>query len=108
MFMQDQKWLDSYYYIYHAWNKKLGHEKVLLVHYEDMMLNLEHELIRILDFLDVKVSEKVLKCVIEEHSTGNFKRGRKVQFDAQTLFSEDNLNLLKEMKEKLLHEIKSN
>ncbi|XP_071818232.1 sialate:O-sulfotransferase 1-like isoform X2 [Apostichopus japonicus] len=48
----------------------------MIVYYEDLLLNTEHELRRLLTFLNVQPDERRIQCILKEN-TGNYKRKHK-------------------------------
>ena len=52
------------------------HGPLLVIHYSDLVENLEQELRRVLDFLSVSFTEADMKCV-EERKEGIYRRKKK-------------------------------
>ena len=63
-----------------TWLSKASSIKTLVVQYENIQTNFTHELKRMLEFLDMPVTEERLKCV-EQNKEGLFKRKVHLNFD---------------------------
>ena len=69
----------------HTWLNQ-NHFPVLVVQYETLVRDTRKQLERILQFLEIPVSNKTLQCTLE-NDTGKFKRTRHLNFDP---FSQEN------------------
>ena len=69
--------------LYNYWLSPTLPLPVLVVQYEDMVNNLEVELKRMLQFLDIEYSEEDVACVLA-NPYGRFKRSKHIDFDPYT------------------------
>jgi len=67
--IKTESWLN----FYSDWLETSQPENILVIHYENIKINLRHSLRRILDFLSLEEDEGRLRCTVE-HNTGLFKR----------------------------------
>ena len=63
----------------HTWLKE-SRVPVHIVQYERLRVNLTQEVAKMLDFLDVPVSDEVIECV-SKNGEGHFKRNNHLKFD---------------------------
>ena len=64
---------------------------VHVVQYEELVRNTREELVKILDFLEVKVSEDEIDCAVE-NSEGPFKRTSHLNFDPFSKANKETVN----------------
>lgn len=73
-------------YLIHMWLSQSDTE-VLVVQYENLVVNLKEELLKILGFLNFEVSSAGLECAMRE-SQGIFKRSHHLNFSP---YSKENI-----------------
>ena len=90
----------SWAYFIHTWLSQ-NNTEILIVQYEKLVSNLEDELVRIMNFLNLIPQESYLECALRERE-GIYKRSTHLNFDPYSRENLDNINRYIEPALKLL------
>lgn len=77
-------------YLLHTWLSQTDTE-IIVVQYERLVQNVHQELEKILNFLNVEVSDEDVSCAVE-NSRGVFKRGTHLNFEPYSRGNKDAVN----------------
>lgn len=77
-------------YLIHTWLSQTD-TKIHVVQYERLVQDVRQELVKILDFLEIKVKDEDIDCAVENRG-GAFKRTKHLNFDPYTRENKDAVN----------------